>query len=95
MKNEEFLLIEYSELFKIQLNKVPLEIKNAFKEVRDLFYDYPDHPSLRNHSLIGKYTGFRSIDVTGDWRAVFKIRKTKLKTIITFYLLGTHDQLYG
>lgn len=94
MKDEEALRIEYTKLFKKQLSKAPLAIKIAFREVRELFNDDPDHPQLRNHPLRDKFSGFRSIDVTGDWRALYKIRNSKLKTIITFNILGTHDQLY-
>lgn len=74
---------------------MPLEIKAAFREARELFYDDTHHPSLRNHALREKYTGFRSIDITNDWRAVFKVRETEKQTTATFYFLGTHDELYG
>lgn len=95
MKNEETLHIKYSELFNKQLRKASLEIKIAFKEARELFSDNQNHPSLRNHALREKYSGFRSIDVTDNWRALFKIQKDKSKTTITFYILGTHYRLYG
>lgn len=94
MKDEEILHIEYTVLFNKQLKKAPLDIKIAFKESRELFLDNPNHPNLRNHTLREKYAGYRSIDVTGDWRALFKIRKNENKTVISFYILGTHDQLY-
>lgn len=95
MKNEESLRIEYSALFIKQLKKVPLEIKIAFKEARELFSDNPNSPALRNHSLKEKFAGFRSIDVTDDYRALFKIQEGKNQTVITFHILGTHIQLYG
>lgn len=94
MKSEESLRIKYTELFNSQFKKAPLTIKIAFKEARELFLDNPDHPHLRNHALREKYAGYRSIDVTDDWRALFKIRKSKLKITLTFHILGTHAQLY-
>lgn len=94
MKEEESLRIEYSALFNKQFKDAPLEVKVAFKEARELFSDNPNHPNLRNHALKEKYAGFKSIDVTDDWRALFKIRKSKLKIIITFHVLGTHSELY-
>lgn len=94
MKSEEFLHIKYTELFNSQFKKAPLTIKIAFKEARELFLENQDHPSLRNHALRDEYVGYRSIDVTDDWRALFKIRKSKLNTTITFHILGTHAQLY-
>jgi mRNA-degrading endonuclease YafQ of YafQ-DinJ toxin-antitoxin module len=39
--------------------------------------------------------GFRSIDVTPDWRALFIETMTHGTVVITFRLLGTHKQLYG
>jgi len=42
--------------------------------------------------LTGKYKGFRSINITGDWRAVF--RELKSGEIVYFDLLGTHSKLY-
>ena len=94
MKNEESLHIKYSQLFKKQLREASINIKVSLREAREMFLYDPNHPALRNHALHGKYAGFRSIDVTEDWRALFKIRKSKLKTVITFHILGTHDQLY-
>ena len=52
-------------------------LKKKFWEALELFIDDPDHTSLRNHSLRNKFSGFRSIDVTDDYRALFKIQKTK------------------
>jgi addiction module RelE/StbE family toxin len=70
---------------------VPIEIKKAFLETFSLFIVEPFHHSLRNHPLKGKYPGFRSIDVTGDWRALYR---EEAKRII-YVELGTHEKLYG
>lgn len=94
MKDENKPLVEYTTLFKRHLKAAPLDIKISFKEARELFIYNPTHPNLRNHALREKYSGFRSIDVTSDWRALFKIQKSKHKTVITFHILGTHAQLY-
>lgn len=94
MKYENKLYVEYTTLFNKQLKQVPLDIKISFREARELFINNPDHPQLRNHALKEKYSGYRSIDVTDDWRALFKIRQSKLKIVITFHILGTHAQLY-
>ncbi len=94
MKDENKFLVEYTTLFNKQLREAPLEIKISFREVRELFIDNPGHPQLRNHALRGRFAGFKSIDVTDDWRALFKIRKSKAQTVFTFHILGTHAQLY-
>jgi addiction module RelE/StbE family toxin len=74
-----------------QRKAAPLEIKQAFRDILDLFSENPNHPALRNHTLTGKYAGFRSIDVTDDWRALYR---EELERII-FAELGTHEELYG
>lgn len=95
MKNESSLRIKYTTLFNRQRKGAPVEIKIAFREARELFLETPDHPHLRNHALREKFAGYRSIDVTGDWRALFKVEESKTQTIITFHILGTHSLLYG
>jgi addiction module RelE/StbE family toxin len=50
---------------------------------------------LRIHSLKGKYSGYFSFNVTDDWRALFKIKESRNKLIITFHSIGTHSKLYG
>jgi len=42
--------------------------------------------------LVGELRGYRSINITGDWRAIFmEIDGGK---IIYFVAIGTHSQLY-
>jgi len=94
MKNASKLLIEYSKRFDKQRKAAPIEIKTAFREALALFIEDQNYPFLRNHALRGKYIGFRSIDVSEDWRAIYKKKQTKSKTTITFHLIGTHKKLY-
>ena len=47
---------------------------------------------LCNHPLKGKYQGYRSINITGDWRAIYKELGGDE---MIFVKLGTHTQLYG
>jgi len=57
-----------------------------------LFAKDPYSPSLNNHILIGKYKDYRSINITGDYRAIYKeISKDK----VIFVKLGSHSELYG
>lgn len=94
MKDETNPLVRYSILFTKQLKASPLEIKLAFRQVRELFLEDPDHPSLRNHGLRNEFSGYRSIDVTEDYRAIYRKRIEGKKEIITFYIIGTHEELY-
>jgi addiction module RelE/StbE family toxin len=83
--------IEYSPVFIKLIANAPTAIKVAFRDALDLFAENPNHPALRNHPLTGKYAGFHSIDVTEDWRALYREEKER----IMFADLGTHEQLYG
>ena len=82
--------IEYSPVFIKLITNAPTVIKIAFRDALDLFAENPNHPALRNHPLTGKYAGFQSIDVTEDWRALYREEKER----IMFADLGTHEQLY-
>jgi addiction module RelE/StbE family toxin len=83
--------IEFSPIFHKRIARAPTEIKRAFREAYGLFAENPNHPALRNHSLRGKYAGFSSIDVTEEWRALYRREPER----IIFVELGTHPQLYG
>jgi addiction module RelE/StbE family toxin len=88
MKNEP--RIEFTHWFNKLRKAAPLAIKHALRDVLELFAENPNHPALRNHPLTGKYAGFQSIDVTEDWRALYREEKER----IMFADLGTHEELY-
>jgi len=81
--------------FDKQFKRAPQNIQNAVSVRLKLFASNPDHPLLRNHKLSGKYQGCRSINMTGDWRAIFEEVDPILDDpYIEFIALGTHSQLY-
>jgi addiction module RelE/StbE family toxin len=77
--------------FDKQYTKLNPKIKNQFKTRLDVFVTDPFDVQLRNHPLKGKYLGYRSIDISGDVRALYTV---KGDTIIIFGFIGTHSQLY-
>jgi len=85
------MVIETTKAFDKQYAKLNVKVKTSFKRRLELFKANPFDISLRNHSLKGKYLGYRSIDVTGDVRALYT---TQGDTIIIFGFIGTHSQLY-
>ena len=95
MKDENAPLIKYSNLFNRQFKAIPLGIKIAFRHTRELFLENPTHPSLRNHGLKNEFAGFQSIDITDDYRAIYRKTINGKKETLTFYLIGTHEELYG
>ena len=86
------MTIEYSDEFHKQYQKAPPKIQNAVDKRTALFTKDPFHPLLNNHLLKGQYQGKRSINITGDWRAIF--REVGNYQFVIFEILGTHSQLY-
>lgn len=93
--SENFPKIDYSRGFLKQLKKATLEIKISFRNRLKLFLTDPLNPLLNNHKLTGQFSGCRSINVTGDWRAIYKeqLLPNEENTVI-FLMLGTHSELY-
>ena len=57
-----------------------------------LFQSDRTHPLLELHPLHGKYTGFWSINIGGDLRAVFEYLSER---IVRFVDVDTHHSLFG
>ena len=89
------LRIEFSSLFDRKLRQLPEEIILSFKETLELLLANPNHQKLRRHFLKEKFSGYQSIDVNDDYRAVFKETKTRNTITIKFHTIGTHKDLYG
>jgi len=85
------VIIETTRKFDKQYAKLPQKTKTQFKNRATIFRLEPHHPSLRNHALKGKYQNYRSIDITGDVRAIYTKRG---ETIVIFGFIGSHSQLY-
>lgn len=68
------------------------KIQQATDKKLRLFAENPFSSMLENHPLIGKFTGYRSINITGDFRAIYK---EIMRDTVIFVLLGTHSELYG
>lgn len=84
------MLIRYGRKFSKYHDKAPLRIRKAFLKRRKIFEKDPFYPQLNNHQLSGNYKGYRSINITGDWRAIY----SEQDNVVIFELLGTHSQLY-
>ena len=83
--------IDFSKKFDKNLRKVDIKIKKKFRQRLSLFIRNKDDDLLRNHELKGGWTGYKSINVTGDWRAIYEEKDG----VVIFVALGTHSQLYG
>lgn len=84
--------IKFKKRFAKQIDKSPVKIQNALYAKISIFQDDQFNPILNNHQLTGKYKGFKSINITGDWRAIFK--EFQNDDSVVFYLIGAHSELY-
>lgn len=83
--------IQFTKGFTKQFKKLRPSQKERFYTRLELFKANPHDKTLRDHALKGKYTGYRSIDIESDLRALYYIHRD---TIIIFGFIGTHSQLY-
>ncbi|KKS65079.1 hypothetical protein A3A14_02440 [Candidatus Daviesbacteria bacterium RIFCSPLOWO2_01_FULL_43_38] len=87
--------VRFSRKFRKQYNKADGKVKSFFDKKLELFLRNSFDPQLNNHPLSGKLQGFRSINITGDWRALYSEQSSpKDDLVVIFEMLGTHSQLY-
>lgn len=85
------MIVSYSKNFLKQAKNLDVRLRQKLYERITLFIKNPLDPSLRNHALKGRYKLYRSIDITGDVRALYLTHKGQ----VIFDTVGTHSQLYG
>ena len=84
--------IYFHKNFERQYKKLNNKQKTRFKERIAIFLQDKFNPILNNHSLRGKYKGYRSINVAGDLRAIYK---RTIKNNIIFIAIDNHNNLYN
>jgi len=77
--------------FKKEYKKLGKNIRVHFQEQLVIFENNPFDPQLNNHPLKGKQNGLRSINITGDLRAVYEMVDDDFAHFIA---LGSHSNLY-
>ncbi len=83
--------IGYHKKFKKKYKKLFRKDQDRFNETLIVFEDNPFEKSLQNHILHGKYKDCRSINITGDLRAIYKNKSDS----IIFIDIDTHSNLYS
>ena len=82
--------LRFKKQFKKAANKLSLGQKAQLEERLALFLENPYNPLLRNHQLGAEFADFRSINISGDLRALYYIEGKDY----VFTFIGTHAQLY-
>ena len=77
--------------FLKKYKKLPIKLKLKIMERLVLFDQDHFNNILDNHSLRGELEGYRSVNITGDYRAIFLIKEG----IAVFTDIGTHSELFG
>jgi len=86
------MTVRYHSRFLKTFRKLPAPIQDKFLARLSIFQLEPFHPLLNNHSLDAAYRNWRSLNVTGDYRALFE--EVDDDTVV-FMKIGTHSELYG
>ena len=77
--------------FEKQYAKLSKQVKEKFKERKNIFFVDEFNPLLNNHPLEGEYKGCRSFNVTGDYRVIYKKEERDVRIFIT---IDIHSNLY-
>jgi len=83
--------IEFHRSFKKKYKKSDLRIRRRYDERLRIFQKDPRRSLLNNHMLSGDRKGQWSINITGDWRAIYMWSG---KDTVIFLDIDTHGNLY-
>jgi addiction module RelE/StbE family toxin len=78
--------------FEKSYSKCSKKIKDTFKERKNLFIEDGNHYLLDIHVLHGKYKGYKSFNISGNIRVIYKEIE---KDVFVFVDIGTHSKLYS
>lgn len=85
--------VAFHRRFQKQYKKLPLKIRTQFTTRLNGLRTNPEDPILHVHLLQGERFPLYSMNVTTDYRALFLVDKAA--SLVTFYEIGTHSELYG
>jgi addiction module RelE/StbE family toxin len=83
--------VVFHKRFDKMAGKLTPKLKTQMVNRITLFTKDPLNPSLRNHALNTPYKGSYSINITGDYRAIYYLVNDQTAM---FTHIGTHSQLY-
>jgi mRNA-degrading endonuclease YafQ of YafQ-DinJ toxin-antitoxin module len=86
------MTVKRTKHFEKQYKKQSEKIRLQFAARLSIFLANPRDERLRLHELRAQYSGYWSIDVTGDVRTLFRWDGEE---VVIFAFIGTHSQLCG
>jgi addiction module RelE/StbE family toxin len=84
--------ILFHKRFNKQYRKLSPKLQLRTDRRIKLFISNLFHQQLNDHPLSGKYAGFWSINITGDYRAIYYFLGDNK---VEFVIIDTHSNLYG
>lgn len=87
--------IRYAPDFLQKLKKLNVRIRRNAELQLTIFLTNPYATKLNNHKLRRSREGFRSINITNDYRALYSEKKEGDETVAYFEEIGTHKELYN
>lgn len=84
--------IIFKRKFLKQYKKLRKSDQKKVDDALELFGNNPFEPKLKNHALLGKLDGERSISAAFDLRIIFETYDNYL--VVTMLNVGTHNQVY-
>ena len=82
----------FSRHFSKKYDKLPKPLQRSSNERLKLLLLNPTHPLLNKHALTAEWAGCSSINVTGNYRAIYRHEG---QSAVCFLTIGTHPELYG
>ncbi len=86
--------ITYTKNFLKSYKKRDSKIQLKFDEKVEIFVENPFEKILNNHKLYWVYEGLRSINITWDYRAIFRELSEGRYEFVEFLYIGSHSELY-
>lgn len=77
--------------FRKQFDKLPHKTQKIFYDKLRIFVIDPFDPILNNHKLHGELKNTRSINISGDIRAIYEELD---ENRVLFLMIGSHNNLY-
>ncbi|MFA5742839.1 MAG: type II toxin-antitoxin system mRNA interferase toxin, RelE/StbE family [Candidatus Paceibacterota bacterium] len=86
------MIVYFHKNFEKNYQKFGKAEKEKIKDRLGIFIDDPFDRRLNNHPLKGKYEDYRSINISGGLRAIYKYIND---SECVFVEIGTHSELYS
>jgi addiction module RelE/StbE family toxin len=83
--------IRFHKNFEKQYKRLKKREQQRAQERLELFLENPFDSRLNNHPLKGEHTDYRSINITGDLRAIYKFVNEEE---CIFVAVDSHSNLY-